>query len=126
MIQGTYLQIPQSGDRGSLFCPSISQSISVLDIHTHDGITSAKVNAKSLVKGVVSLSSGSWIDTGDDYRQLVSLPSGHDFDTSTITAQITSGTYAGHSFLPTIIKVSPTTFYLHCIFGNVDVKVVIS
>lgn len=126
MIQGTHLKIPVAGDRGSVFGPAISENFETLDTHNHDGNNSPLITSKSIVKSSVNLLSANWVDTGTDYRQLVTLPGGYEFDTSNIKAIITSGTYIGNEFLPTITKVSSTTFYLHCMYGNVDVKVVIS
>jgi hypothetical protein len=126
MIQGTYLKWPETGDRSSVFSPAISEDLEILDSHNHNGVNSAKLDAKSLTKGSVTLLDSGWTDTGSDYRQLVTLPSGYDFDTCNIRAFINSGTYAGYEFVPTIYKASSSTFYLHCIYGNVSVKVVIS
>lgn len=126
MINGTYLSWPADGDRGSVFCPAIADNFETLDSHNHDGANSGLINSKSIAKATTTLSSSSWIDTGVDYKQLVTLSGGYSFDTTLIKAIINSGTYSGMEFTPSINKVSPTSFYLHCMFGDVDVKVVLS
>lgn len=40
MIQGTYLKIMETGDRGSSFCPAIDENFAILDGHSHNGMSS--------------------------------------------------------------------------------------
>lgn len=126
MIQGTYLKVPEPGDRGSVFCPAISENFETLDEHNHDGSNSPLINAKAIAKSTINLVAAGWVATAVDYKQLVTLPSGYSFDTATIKAIIMSGIYIGAEFVPTINKISPTTFELFSLLGNIDVKVVIS
>lgn len=126
MIQGTFLKIPQNGDRGSVFGPALAENQTILDSHSHNGVNSPLINAKSITKSTIDLLAANWVNTGTDYKQLVTLPSGFDFDLTSIKVIIMSGSNIGAVFTPTINKVSPTTFDLHCIYGDVDIKVVIS
>ena len=125
MQQGTYLKIPDTGDRGNSFCPAISEDLTILDTHNHDGVNSAPIASKSLQKGLINLEAANWIETDTDFKQTINLPSGYNFDLTLLKFIITSGVYIGKEITPTINKVSPTSFDVHCLLGNIDVKVVL-
>ncbi len=125
MIQGTYIKIPETGDRGSTAHPAISSNFEILDDHKHDGVTSALIDAKALTKGNVALLTAGWSASSGDYRQLVTLPTGYTFDTSLFKFIIASGSDAGDEITPTIVKVSSTTFYVYVYANTFDLNVVV-
>jgi hypothetical protein len=127
MQQGNYLAFPENGDRGTVFCPAITENFQTLDVHKHDGLTSDKISAKDLTKGTVNLVIADWsavVDTGD-YKQEVTLPSGYEFDTAVLKFVIDSGSEVGHEFYPTVIKTAVNKFDLYMYSNAYDVKVVV-
>lgn len=126
MRQGNFLKIPETGDRGNVFSPAISDDLDTLDKHNHDGITSPTIKAKSIEKNTINIVNSGWINNGTDFYQEVTLPTGYDFDTTTIKAIINSGPFVGSLIFPTIIKTTPTKFNIFCMYGNLDLLLVIS
>lgn len=125
MIQGTYLKIPETGDRGSIAHIAISSNFEYLDDHNHDGVTSALIPAKSLSKGETSLLIAGWSLNAGDYRQLVTLPTGYTFDNSHLKFIIASGGDIGKEIHPTITKASASTFYVSVYANTFDLDVVV-
>ncbi len=107
MLQGNFLKIPQPGDRGSLFCPALSENMDSLDSHVHDGISSEKITSSSIVRAAIDLLVENWqMDASGDVKQLVTLPLGYKFNECSLRFV----TNSGEEIHPTIIKVSDNSF----------------
>ena len=126
MLQGEFLKIPQTGDRGTVFCPAVSESLTTLDSHTHDGVNSKVISSKSVSKGEIDLSMANWVLDSGDYKQSVTLPSGYEFNKSMFKFIINSGSSLGREINPTIIKTGLNTFNVFVMTNTFDLKVVIA
>lgn len=117
-------QLPETGDKGSVFFPGLESNIQQLNDHSHDGIDSAQLDATALVASTIDLVAGSWVSVGNGlYRQLVTLPAAMAFETKLLKYTINSGTYLGQTFQPKEEKVSSNTFYIYSNDNTIDVKV---
>lgn len=125
MIQGNFLKIPETNDRGSIFCPAISESLTILDTHSHDGLNSPKISTKELTKPEIILQSANWTMDGGDYKQMVTLPAGYLYDNSHLKFIINSGADIGSEINPTVKKVGINTFEVFIMSNTVDLKVVV-
>jgi hypothetical protein len=127
MIQLTYLKVPEAGDRGSVFCPAVSGNFETLNDHTHDGLTSRKIESHSLAKGLVAISADSWIiDEGGDYMHEVTLPTGYEYDKCVKKFVISSGAHLGREIHPTVIKTAINKFIVYVMTNTFAVNVVIA
>lgn len=100
---------PQTNDKGPVVFPAMEANIQQLNDHTHNGSNSSKLDAKSMEGIIQTIASGSWVSQGNgQYRQLVTVPAGFDFDKVTINFRTPSGDYV----LPTVQRVSTTQFYV--------------
>lgn len=96
---------PQNPDTGDVWFVAMEQNIQQLNDHTHDGTNSAPLASQS-----VNAPSGSWVSVGGgQYRQLVTLPAGFNYDTCQIWVKKTDGTYV----YPNIVRASATTCYVY-------------
>jgi hypothetical protein len=126
MIQGTYLKIMENGDRGTTFCPAISDNFTSLDSHNHDGTNSAAIDSHSITKGEVSLLTANWVlDAAGDYKQEVTLPTGFSFDQCVTKFVIASGDHIGKEINPTVIKSASNKFYVHVMLNTFDLDVIV-
>lgn len=126
MIQGTYLQIPSPADRGTTFCPAISSNFASLDTHSHNGLDSPLISAKSLAKGTINILSTSWIACGEnEFSQIVTMPSGYLFDSSIIRFIISSGDFVGCEVSLSPKKISTNSFEVYTSFPNLNLKVIL-
>lgn len=110
---------PQTGDRGNTFFTDLEDNIQRVNDHSHNGTDSEKIETKNFTKGSQTISSGSWTLVSDGiYRQLVTVPSGHDVDEMIPKFLIDDDIYH-----PTIEKVSSTTYYIYINDNTKDVVV---
>ena len=117
-------QLPQTGDKGSVFFPGLEANIAQLDAHTHNGINSPLLNATALVASFQILSSASWVLVGNGiYRQLITLPVGMDFETKLVKYLFNTGAAAGQTVYPKEEAVTTNTFYVYLNDNTVDLKV---
>jgi hypothetical protein len=126
MITGDYLQIPETGDRGTTFCPAISQNFTILDGHTHDGSNSEQIAAKSVTKGSVTLLAAAWASDSGEYKQTLTLPSGYLADTTVLRFTVNNGSLSGNICYPTVKKASANTFDVWIWDNTVELKVVVA
>jgi len=76
---------PETGDFGDIWFPSLEDNIQRLNDHTHDGNDSEKLTATSTVGIIASILSGEFTVQGNgEFRALVSVPVGGEFDTMNI------------------------------------------
>jgi hypothetical protein len=127
MIQGNYLKIPEVGDRGagaSGFCNALSENMTRLDTHSHNGTNSPKIATSDLVKPVINLLASNWVlHESGDYAQSITLPVGYDADTTFAKFIISSGAYINNEIHPTVVKVSTSLLSVRVMDNSFDIKV---
>jgi hypothetical protein len=117
-------KLPVTGDYGATWFPALEHNISALNDHTHDGATSARLTAASIIGVSQTITSGSWSATsGGTYRQLVTTPASVTFDDYSRSYVINSGSASGHRVYLSEEKVSNTTFYVYCNDNAIDIKI---
>ena len=105
------LQQPESGDKGSIFFPALEENIAQLDAHTHDGSTSSKIASSGITPVTQSITAGSWVASGNTYRQLVTVPGAITIDDKVPVFK--DPTTLERYYLP-IEKVTAATYYVYC------------
>jgi hypothetical protein len=116
---------PEAGDKGSTFFAALEDNIDRDDAHNHDGTNSPKIPSTSVEATSATILAASWVDLGSStYRQLVSVPSGMDFDKCEISFRITNGSDAGARIYPSVVKVSSTTYYVYVNDNTLELKAV--
>lgn len=101
---------PESNDKGPIVFPALESNIQLLNDHTHDGVTSAKIPSSSLLPLTTSLVAGSWVAAGNGlFKQTVTLPGALSFDTTAFTVKLETG----HVVYPTIEKISATQYDIY-------------
>lgn len=104
------VKLPETGDSGEDFFPAMEDNFTQLNDHTHNGTNSSKIAGSAVTPVTQSVLAASWSATsGGTYRQLITLPGTQTYDTSKIEVRLSTG----HQILPTIEKVSSTTFYIY-------------
>lgn len=110
---------PNTGERG--FWQILEDNITQLNSHDHDGTDSEKISPKNLLKSTATLASGSWVSQGGGtYKQTVTVPTGYTVDTMQVKFYVGSGTQTGYEVMPTIRKVTATTFDVFTNDNSVD------
>lgn len=103
-------KLPENGDKGSVWFPALSDNIQQLNDHDHDGVDSAIISAKSILKGTVTIQSASWTADGTGrYKQTVTVPTGFNMDDFSITVRLQNS----HIIHPSIDRVSSTSFIIY-------------
>jgi hypothetical protein len=103
-------KLPETNDKGPVVFPAIEDNIQQLNNHNHDGANSAPLGPNAVKAVQATLLSASWVATSlGNYRQLVTMPSGLNFDEVCVNVRLPSG----HYIYATIEKVSSTTFYVY-------------
>lgn len=111
MITLTYgYKLPETNDKGPIVFPALEDNIQQLNDHNHNGANSSKLTAQS-IEGVPEaiLAAGWVVQPNNQYRQLVTVPAGFDYDTITISFRLSNG----DCVWPTVEKVSDTQYYLY-------------
>ena len=114
---------PSTGDRGSTFFTNLEDNITQDDAHTHDGTTSAVIDAKNITKSTVSVTNSGWSSSGVLYRKSVTMTSGFTFGSTNLRFFLNGGSYTGNEIFPTIEKINATSFYLYMPVSNQAVDV---
>lgn len=111
---------PETGDKGRSFFPALSANAQIQNDHNHQGTDSSKLTAAACESVVTTILAASWVHLGGgNYRAVVTLPAGLDFDTCYPTFRMTSGAIL-HL---TADKINDTSFYAY-INDAIDVLVV--
>lgn len=101
---------PETNDKGPVVFPAMEDNIDQINDHNHDGANSSKLLATAIESSIQTILSANWVSVGaGQYRQLVTVPAGFDFDTVQIGFRLPSG----HYLLPTVERVSDTTYYVY-------------
>jgi hypothetical protein len=97
---------PSNPTYGDLWFPAMEDNIQRMNDHTHNGTDGAQIANQT-----VSASSGSWGSDlgGGSYRQLITTPTGMQYDSTRISVRRSTGEQA----YPTLERVSATTFYIY-------------
>lgn len=106
-------QLPQSGDKGPVLFPALEANIQQLNDHTHDGTNSPLIPASNIEGVSVSIPSSGWAAFGGpigEYRQVVSMAPGFEFDKSSVKFRTVDGDYV----YPTVKRISNISYYVHC------------
>jgi hypothetical protein len=116
---------PETGDRGSSWFSDLNFDIARINDHTHDGSNSQAIPAKNITKSSATIASGAWGSDlgGSSYKQTITLPSGYTFDDTTFKFKISGGAYDGRVIIPTLVKITSTTYDVY-INDNTQVLVV--
>lgn len=102
---------PQTGDTGAAWFPALEDNIQQLNDHNHNGINSAVLGTAAIASTTQSVLAASWVATsGGTYRQLVSMPTGLNYDQCFINFKLSA---TGHQVFPTVEKVSSSSFYVY-------------
>jgi hypothetical protein len=105
------MQIPVSGDRGSVFYPGLAANFTQLDAHNHNGTNSPKITSLALTGTTQAISSASWVLTsGGLYRQAVTVPAGIVYDSYWVKFRDAS---TGHQYELTCEKISSSQYYVY-------------
>ena len=112
---------PQAGDRGAIWFTALEDNITRLNDHDHDGVDSALLSGSVIVKGTVTVSSGSWtlVSTGK-YKQTVTCPSGFTMADHIPSVRLSTG----HIIHPTIERVSNTSFDIYTLDNTLTYTVI--
>lgn len=101
---------PQSNDKGPVVFPAMEGNIQQLNDHDHDGANSKKLAGSSIDGSTQTILSANWVAIADgQYRQLVTVLAGYNFDTKTISFRTPTGDY----LYPTVERVSAFSFYVY-------------
>lgn len=116
------LKKPQSGDKGQAIFDALSGNIVQIDGHSHNGVDSPKLSISSTEKLTQYITSGSWSNPVNGiYEATVSMTGGLQFDDTTISLRDTD---SGESLNLKLVKVTPSSFRVHCNDATKNVTVV--
>jgi hypothetical protein len=112
---------PQNQDPGSVVFPAMEDNIQQLNDHTHDGVDSEKLDATSVDSVVSNILSANWstISNGH-YSQVVTMPAGLLFDTTSMEFRTTAGVI----IFPSVAKASSTTYTIYVNDNTLALKAV--
>lgn len=108
-------KVPEDSDTN--FWDYVEYNWNRLNSHSHDGVDSPHIPAKSVTRASATIS-GSWSASGSFYRTLVTMPTDYEFDNTNLTFLIGS-----EVIYPKVEKVSSNTFYVYT-FDNTTVMTV--
>lgn len=103
--------LPETGDRGNVFFPSLESNIQRLNDHNHSGSDSEKLTIEALegLTDTTSLVPANWVlQANGIYRAPVTIPGNRLFDTTTISLRANNKTLYGD-----VEKVTGNTFYVY-------------
>ena len=113
---------PENGDKGQTLFDALAANIQKLNDHTHNGSDSSAINTGSITKITQSVAAAGWANPVDGiYNQLVSMVSGLQFDTTTITIREAS---TGKLMPLPYEKVSASSFRVYCNDPSKDLTIV--
>jgi hypothetical protein len=118
-------ELPENGDKGSVFFPALAGNIQKQNDHTHNGSNSPRLTGP-LAAVIVSqsIASGSWSDQGDGtYRQEVTMTSPYLYDEVAIELRNSS---TGERMYLSIVKTAANKFYVYINDNSIALKAVYS
>jgi hypothetical protein len=117
-------QLPQSGDRGTIVFDALEDNITQLNSHDHDGTDSDRIDAFSLARSTVAVTSASWNVSGSYFKKTVTFPTGFsvangsEYTKANIRFFFNGGTYDNQECYPKTNRLTDTTFELFSIVNN--------
>lgn len=113
MLTLTYgLQLPETGDKGSVFFPALKDNITQLDAHDHDGTDSPLLPSSSLALTTQSILAVDWVALGEpgNYRQVITMSAPLTYDNKGIFFKNSSN---GDLLYLSVEKVSANSYYVY-------------
>lgn len=98
---------PQDPDTGDIFFPALEENWQRVNDHNHNGS-----NSEQLYVQVQPILNSAWVAApqgGGIFRQLVTMPAGYLYDSTTMEFRLSSG----QTVYPTVERVSTTTYYVY-------------
>lgn len=112
---------PETGDKGSVWFPALEFDINRLNLHSHNGLDSAKLSSTSVVATVQVVTSAGWVaQGGGTYKQTVTCPAGITVDDYEIAVW---DNVAGNKLYLTTVKVSANTFDVYINDNTINMRV---
>jgi len=114
-------QLPETGDRGSVWFPAIESNIQRLNDHTHNGVNSERLTPEAFdaFTDSTSLIPANWtLHSSGIYRAAVTMPGSKLFDTTTINLRTN-----GRRLYADIEKITDNTFYVYVNDNSLTVTV---
>jgi hypothetical protein len=118
-------KVPSTGERGTWWT-NLTDNWTRVNSHVHDNSDSARVECKNLTHGSNTILAASWAATtgqAGTYEQTITVPSGYDVATVTMSFYVNSGSESGNMIFPTITKVTATTYKIYINDNSLDLKV---
>jgi len=117
----TYGQIvPATGDTGATFWSNLEDNFTRIDSHDHDGSNSKQLTVSSVTGVTDTIASGSWALVANGiYRQLVTMPTGMNYDDFNPVFRDASG----HILFLTVEKNSVSSYYVYINDNSVTLTV---
>ena len=115
-------KLPETGDFGNIWFPAIEDNIQRLNDHTHDGSNSEKLPSTSVEGVVLSLLSGAFSVSGNEFMAVVTIPAAASVDTQGI---IFRDPTTKETIYLRIVKISVTQFEVYTSFvQNFEILIV--
>lgn len=108
---------PANPDTGDVWMPAMETNIQLVNDHTHNGIDAAQ-----LAVIVQSILSAAWVAApigGGHYRQLVTMTSPLQYDSTTMEFRLSSG----ELIFPSVERVSANTYYVYTLDNSLTYSV---
>ena len=108
-------KLPSTGERGTWWT-NLTDNFSRLDSHSHNGIDSPLLPTTSLAKTTQTILSANWSAVSGQpgtYSQTVTVPAGYDMASIAIKFYFSGGSQDGAEVIPSIEKVSATSFKIY-------------
>jgi len=106
-------KLPEDGDFGDVWFPSLEDNITRINLHNHDGSNSEKLESKNITATSDTVLNGTFVASGNAFRSLVTMPTGLLFDDCAIIAK--DPTTKDQVYLK-IEKFSVSQYYLYTNF----------
>lgn len=116
---------PITGERG--YFTSLEHNIDRADAHSHNGIDSPLLASSSIGKPTATLASGSWAAVAGKaglYYQDATLPAGYTMESVVTKFIVSGGGEDGDEVLPTVEKLTSTTYRVYLNENTTSLKVV--
>jgi hypothetical protein len=107
-------ELPENGDRGSVWFPSLANNITQLNGHTHDGVDSAQLNVSAITKFSQTIDAGDWVIVADGtYRQEVTMPANVNMSDFQMRFEIEGGAGDNDIIFPSIEHSAANKYYVY-------------
>lgn len=108
------MKVPEPGDVGSTWFQGLEDNFTQLDAHSHNGTNSPLLDASYIADKIASISSAGWVLVANGiYRQIITVPTNMDVDTTFPQFRFSGGSFANQSVDLKTEKINDTTFYVY-------------